>query len=358
MIGPILRAEIERTFDIVPNKSTAHEICFICPECGDRSGHRSVNLDTSQTYCFKCGKGANRKGHFLAWAKALGYEFSDEGGTVSIPLEKMLSDDSDEKKMPPVARVKMPDGFTLLEDEPDSAYARLIEKMAVRKNLLLEDFIEVGAGFTRDDPRWEPFCVFPVIEYGVEVYYQGRTYTDIPGESTKLFPNRNDVKYGAACWVYNVDALHDPVVDTAIVVESILNVLSLRWKLHELGWVNVVPVCVFKHNVSSWQYHKITRYRNIKEVCMMFDHDAISSSWANASDILHKVSVTVAEIPVAVGNKKADPNDNVELAIETFNTRTRVEANSISEAHILGKMGKPEFDMLTATKCQPKKYRS
>lgn len=357
MIGQALIREVESTFEVVPAKRTSHELVFLCPECGDKSGHRSLNLSTGQTYCFRCGKGANRKGHFLAWAKALGYEFSAEDGTINIPVEKLLSDDTDTKKMPPVTKLKLPDGFIRLEDEPDSAYARLIGKMAVRKNLLLEDFIEAGAGFTRVDPRWEPFCIFPVVEYGMNVYYQGRTYTDIPGESTKLFPNRDAAKYGAAYWVYNIDALQDPVVDIAVVVESILNVLSLRWKLRELGWSNVAPVCVFKHNVSHWQYHKITRYKNIKEVCMMFDHDAIASSWANASDILHKVSVTAAEIPVLDGNKKADPNDNVELAIETFQSRVPVETNSISEAHILGKMSK-DVSTIVGMNNKPQKYRS
>jgi hypothetical protein len=355
----MLRAEIERTFDVVPGKSTDHEIWFVCPECNDRDGHRSVNVESGQTYCFKCGKGAHQKGNFLAWSKALGYAFSAEGGVTYIPLEKLVEGSSTDRKLPPVTKVAMPDGFTLLSAEPDSAYARLIGQMAVRKNLLLEDFVEAGAGFTRDDPRWEPFCIFPVLEHGIPVYFQGRTYTDIPGESTKLFPSRDKVEFGAAYWVYNLDALDDPNVDTAIVVESVLNVLSLRWKLRELGWTTVAPVCVFKHNVSRWQYHKLTRYKNIKEVCMMFDHDAIASAWVNAADIGHRVRVTAAEMPATAGNKKTDPNDDVNLAIEVYQQRTRVDANSITEARIMEKTTKPVWDMRECNCAKPgRKVRS
>ena len=321
MIGQTLRAEIERTFQVVPQRSTPHELWFLCPECNDKTGHRSVNLSTGMTFCFRCNKGSHNKGSFIAWAKSLGYSFSADPLENTLPLETLLELQATAESLPPILPVKMPRGFTPIEKEPDCAYSRFIRKMAERKNLLLEDFIEAGAGFTRSDPRWEPFCVFPVTELNTPVYYQGRTYVDEPGKSTKLFPSRDTVKYGAAYWVYNIDALDRPEVNIAIVVESVLNVLSLRWKLRELGWASIVPVCVFKHAISRWQVQKLLSRPHLQEVCLFFDHDAIAQTWRNVGGMVNAKTITIAEMPLLGDNRKADPNDDVEAAIRAFEAR-------------------------------------
>ena len=87
----------------------------------------------------------------------------------------------------------MPKGFTpLAKDTPPpgkkhSIYYTLIAAMAERKHLDVADFIEVGAGYTRDDPQWEPYTIFPVFEFGTARYYQGRTYVDEADRPTKRF---------------------------------------------------------------------------------------------------------------------------------------------------------------------------
>jgi hypothetical protein len=331
-IGQILRLEIEHTFQIVPQKSTGHELWFLCPECNDKVGHRSVNLQTGMTYCFRCNKGAHNRGSFIAWAKALGYSFSANPLESTLSLETLLQFDAPTKGLPPVLPVALPRGFTSIEQEPNCAYARLIKKMAERKNLLIEDFIEDGTGFTRDDPLWEPFCIFLVKELGIPVYYQGRTYVDEPGKSTKLFPSRDKVQYGAAYWVYNIDALSQPGVTTAIVVESVLNVMSLRWKLRELGWAEVAPVCVFKHAISRWQIQKLLNHPNLREICLFFDADAIAQTWRNVGGMANSKRITIAEMPVLGNNQKADPNDDVEVAIKAFEQRkvARVSASTFA----------------------------
>lgn len=331
-MGPVLRAQIERTFEVVASKSTSHELWFLCPECGDRSGHRSVNLETGRTFCFRCGKGTHNKGSFLGWARALGYAFD---GTTEAPElsvdEAILAWSAPSQRhveLPPVRAVDLPMGFTPLEQEPHCAYSNLIREMAERKNLCWDDFAEAGAGFTRADPRWEPFCIFPVVESSLPVYFQGRTYVDVPGESTKLFPSRNEVRFGAACWIYNYDAACNPQTQIVIVVESILNVLSLRWKLRELGMTTVVPVCVFKHSVSRWQARKLANLSHVQEVCLFFDHDAIGAMWQHVDELgLHR-RVTVAQMPPLPGNRKADPNDDVEVAVRAFEQREEFTALS------------------------------
>jgi predicted RNA-binding Zn-ribbon protein involved in translation (DUF1610 family) len=326
MIGLLLKQEIEHTFQVVPHKSGHDELVFLCPECGDKTGHRSVNLRTGQTFCFRCNKGQHNKGSFLAWANALGYTFANEVELSSIPLRDLLAPVPIKSLIPAISKVKLPRGFTPLTKEPKCVYTKLITDMAVRKNLDYDAFVEAGVGFTRIEPRWEPFAIFPVREYDLDVYYQGRTYIDVPEESTKLFPSRSDVKYGAAFWVYNLDELRSSRASIAVVVESVLNVLSLRRKFREIGCTDMVPVCVFKHHISNVQLLKLIRCTALKEVCLLFDHDAIEATWRLVSTLTNrKIGVTVAEMPLLDGNKKLDPNDNADAALEAIDQRIQYD---------------------------------
>jgi len=224
--------------------------------------------------------------------------------------------------VPVLQEVELPTGFTPIARTKKCVYTKLIAEMAERKNLDYEAFAEAGVGYTMDDQIWEPFAIFPVVEYGMTVYYQGRTYIDVPGQTTKRFPSRSAVKWGASYWVYNIDEVRANEAEIVVIVESILNVLSLRRKFKELGWKKVVPVCVFKHHMSQIQVLKLLRCPSIKECCMLFDHDAIDATWKMVGTLSEKVCVTVAEMPMKGGNKKMDPNDDVDAAIEAINTRT------------------------------------
>ncbi len=336
MIGPLLKQEIENTFEIVRGRSSATELAFICPEpgCGDQKGTRSVNLKNGKTNCFRC----NIAGSFIPWAARLGYRFTNAGDATSNLTLKQLFDIKPEVKsiLPVITEVKLPQDFEYCRDNMDSVYTRLIGKMAERKNLCLQDFLDVDVGFTRYHPGWEPFAIFPVKEYDTVVYYQGRTYVDEPGQTTKKFPSGNEVKYGARYWIYNIDEAMQKHAKKLIVVESILNVLSLKWYIREnnLG-DDIVPVAAFKHAVSFEQFFKIAKMRHVEEVCLMFDHDAIEHSWKDAKKFTNHFAITIAEMPEgppgADGvNKKLDPNDDVALAWQVFQARqpyTIVNAN-------------------------------
>lgn len=345
MIGLLLKHEIENTFRMVPDKSTAEELVFLCPECGDHSGHRSVNLKTGKTFCWRCNKGKNEKGYFLAWARALGYQFSDVGES-NVPVEQVLYAPDDQKSsVPLIQAVSLPKGFTQIKHRPKSIYTKLIGDMARRKNLCSQDFIEAGVGYTMET-YWEPYAIFPVREYDMTVYYQGRTYVDVPGETTKKFPSRNEVKYGAGYWVYNIDEVRSARPETVIIVESILNVLSLRWKLRELGWKTMVPVCVFKHHISQVQMLKLVRCESVKEVCLLFDHDAIEQTWRTVSNLSNRCKVTVAEMPMKDGNKKMDANDDVDAAIDAIVKRKLFTVTSAAKNKFeFSRAG--EFDLRT-----------
>ena len=330
MIGPLLRMEIESTFQVMREKSTDEEIVFCCVDCGEKSGHRSVNLKTGLTFCWKCGKGRNNKGNFLAWARALGYTFTAGAGAPTVSVSELLARDlrADHSKLPVLKEVALPRGFTPLAREPQSAYTRLITRMARRKHLDYADFAAAGAGFTRTDPRWEPYCIFPVREYGIPVYYQGRTYVDVPGQSTKRFPSRRDVPFGASYWVYNLDAVRSAQPSTVVLVESILNVLSLQRKFAELGETDFVPVSVFKHHVSKVQAIKLLQCAGVKEFCLLFDRDAIDETWRVVGSLGMRLRLTIAEMPHRPDNLKLDANDDVEAACDAIAGRQRYDGPS------------------------------
>ena len=323
MTGQELINEVSVTFQVIHSRSTKEELVILCPEpgCADSSGNRSINVKTGKTNCWRCNKG----GDFVRWAKGLGYEVQ-EGESSAVTMDQLEEMESEVEASPRlrsgfIREVKLPSGFIRIADEPDSAYARLIERMAIKKRLSFDDFATAGVGFTRDSVVWEPFAIFPVIDRGLVVYYQGRTYVDIPGESTKKFPSRSEISLGASNWVYNIDTLRAKRAKTVIVVESILNVMSLQKELdrHEVDWA--VPVAVFKHAVSRPQEQKIMSVSSVIEICLMFDSDFAESSKKLANRFMNQRQFSVAVIPPREDGGIQDANDNALLAYQQFAQR-------------------------------------
>lgn len=327
-------------FTVVHPRCTAHEIVILCPQCGDASGNRGVSVKTLATNCWRCAKG----GGLVRWAEGLGIQV-DLGDTTPAGVEvdemaQMIEalDRQGEVVAPSgyVPEVKLPAGFTRIEDEPDCAHSRLILKMAARKGLGLEDFKAAGVGFTRSPTRWEPFAIFPVWEWGRPVYYQGRTYVDRPGESTKQFPTRDECPLSSRYWIYGWDEVAAQGGEV-ILVEAILNVLSLRREIRRRGLTGITPVAVFKHKISDFQFNKLQKAatraaagnhpvtgwnvmydgRTRKEV----EHDEPGSALASArrdAGLLFNglIPVSVVELP-----DRVDPNDNPALALDCFLAR-------------------------------------
>jgi hypothetical protein len=328
LVGAKLRKVIESTFTVISSRSSVKELAILCeqPGCGDQSGNRSVNLETGKTSCWRCGKGGN----IIPWMRSLGHEpdLTNMDLYENREIDSMVGDlDSayatKRSVVAYVNDVKLPRGFVKLEDEPDSGYAKLIRKMALRKNLDLETFIRAGAGFTREDPYWEPFCIFPVYEWGKVVYYQGRTYTDPRPDpetgkkpSTKKFPSKDELKLGSRYWIYNIDRLrkHGRI---GIAVESMFNVYSLENKIGLDS--DIVPFAIFKHKISPEQQAKLLTAQGVTELCLMFDPDAIASAWESCGKLANLMKVTVADkMPDGV-----DPNDDVDEALRCFDRRKK-----------------------------------
>jgi hypothetical protein len=77
-----------------------------------------------------------------------------------------------------------------------------------------------------------------------------------------------------------------------IVVESILNVISLRKYFRQIGYADAVPVAAFKHRVSPEQFYKLSKLKTVRDVCLLFDHDAIGYAWKDARQFVGRFNIT------------------------------------------------------------------
>lgn len=309
-----LKDLLERHFDFVKDRSSNEEICIICPECEDQTGNRYVNLSSNLTNCWKCDE---FKGpvQFLLRHHGVELEQEDLEEILGVnPIEEFESEVESDSKSEISQPIEFPKGFISLRKEPSGAYADLIGDMAQRKKLSLEDFINADVGFTREG-IWERFAIFPVYEFDKLVYYQGRTYSKSnEGKNTKRFPRKVDVPLGAGNWLYNFNEASKAKI--VIVVESILNVLSLRKILAERHVTEVAVVAVFKHAISRVQLSKMMALPAL-EFCLMFDSDATASSWKSAQKIYQaKRKASIATMPSGI-----DANDDAEVALKMFNAR-------------------------------------
>ncbi len=333
-----LKHELGAHFTIVRDRSSLDEIVIICPVpgCHDKTGNRSVNVKTLLTHCHRCQD--KQPGHVAALFRLLGLDWEDQHVLEPEEIQAILRGGTTEKPLTPIQEVKLPNGFEPLIENRTSCYWRFCREMAERKHLSIEDLEDCGAGFTRSGD-WEPYCIFPVHEGPRIVYYQGRTYTDDGFETTKKFPSKYQVPYGANYWIHGLDDLTNPKIRVVVLVESILNRLSLNLKLREDGHEDTVAVCIFTHFLSRPQVAKLQRYRHITEWCLLFDSDstALAHKTAIATGCMMKTSV--AEMPPGLNpdgtiRKTNDANDDAQTALEMVKQRKQPNPEPV----IKGKM--------------------
>jgi hypothetical protein len=344
----IVRREIAAVFEVVKPRSTPEEICIICPVpgCGDKTGNRHINLKTLRTHCFRCLE--PQPNHVKTLFRLIGHEFSQDHVLDVQELQEVL-DGELRPALTPIQDIPLPAGFRRLSENRQSCYWRFCRDMARRKHLDIEDLEEAGAGFVREG-LWEPYCVFPVYEGRHLVYYQGRTYTDDGFTLTKRFPSRQDVPYGMSFWIYNLDALANPAVRTVIIVESILNVLSLRRRLRQAGLSDYAAICTFTHRLSRPQVFKLDRYRHITEICVLFDSDSYGLAVQSAQQLDHLrdnliCRLSVARMPVGVnpdGSPRPtnDANDDVEAAWRAVAERQPFRSDEVAQAKLEAAVGR------------------
>jgi len=329
-----LKIEISSNFQVVKERSTSEELMIICPVpgCGDLTGNRSINLKTQRTNCWRCSRTTQPR-HVKSLFRLLGIDLEDNAILEPDELRTILAE-KPEKALTPIQEVPLPSGFLPLIENRKSCYWKFCKNMAERKHLGIEDLEEAGAGFTREG-EWEPFCIFPVREGPRTVYYQGRTYSDEGFDKTKKFPSKKIVPYGASYWIYGLDALRTPSIELVIIVESILNYLSLKRKLREGNLLEyAMPICVFTHFITRSQVFKMLRYKHVKEWCLLFDSDSTHLAEETALNLNSIMPMTVAAMPPGInpdGTARTtnDANDDVIAGLTAVHNRSKPTARKV-----------------------------
>lgn len=314
-----IRSLVEANFEVVPARSNEHEITIICGLCRDTTGNRGVSLATGKTNCWLCGNGGSLKAYAYKVGVELDLHGDDVQGASLDEIEEALLDLEEPAATGTldtlVTEVALPKGFTELTYDGTDGYHRLAAAMARRKHLTLDDLVTAYAGVAPGNHDWEPYVIFPVHEWGRVVYYQGRTMIDPYGGTTKKFPSRNELPRGSRYWLGGIDELRQ-TGGIVVLVESILNRLSLKREFMLRNLSGYVPIVVFRHKLSREQLSKLTRCRGITEVVFLYDADATASADAEARSVINRFPrVTVAEMP------DGDANDDAALAVDRIMAR-------------------------------------
>lgn len=344
-----LRHELAAHFQVVKDRGGVDEVIIICPVpgCQDKTGNRSVNTRTLWTNCWRCSD--KQPHHVKTLFRSVGLDWEDDHILEPEEIRAILRGEPG-KPLTPVQDVQLPEGFEFLAENRKSCYHRFCREMAERKHLTIEDLESIEAGFTRSGD-WEPYCIFPVYEGPRTVYYQGRTYTDDGFDTTKKFPSKRQVPYGANYWIHGLDELANPKITSVVLIESVLNRLSLKKKFLELGVTEMAPVCIFTHFLSRAQIAKLLRYRNVKEWCFLFDSDSTAMAHKTAINCLSAIKATVAEMPHGVNEDGTarttnDANDDVESAITAIEKRVKPNEMNVLRSRVVGSQPKGLMDII------------
>jgi hypothetical protein len=311
-----LRNVLEDNFQLVPDRCTQTELVIVCPEdeCGDRTGNRTFNSKIEKTNCWRCGKAYNIRGflreHGLPWEEE--DESNLNGKSELLAVEQEIKEVAIHQNG--LYCVRFPQSSHPLSPTPQTEQEWLISDMAERKHLTYDDFVAAGVHTTRD-PYWEKYAIFPVYEFGNLVIYQGRTYRqEDEGGTTKMFPSKKYHPMGSKYWLYNIDKAHR--AKSVIVVESILNVLSLQKEIAArvaagaTDLHGVVPVAVFRHHISDQQRMKL-EILEAGDITFMYDDDATADAWKQSETL--RTPSYVVEMP-----KGVDANDDPKSALDLY----------------------------------------
>jgi hypothetical protein len=199
----------------------------------------------------------------------------------------------------------------------------MIGEMAVRKNLEPEDLVEAGVGFTREHPVWEKFAIFPVNRV--------RPHRLLPRAHLRGRAGRHDqaVPHGAGGQVWGAllalqsrRAAPDqgPTGDRGGVDSQ----RDLSPQIFPADWLHRGGARGrFQAPGQPEQFYKLSKLKTVRDVCLLFDHDAIGHAWKDARQFVGRFKISVAEMPAgAENNARLDPNDDVELAWEVFQKRS------------------------------------
>jgi DNA primase len=244
-----------------------------CPMCerGDFTLSWSVEKNVGACHHASCPWYTGRGGVTLK--RLLGF-FHWKGTEEYVPEIIQVSAEAD---------VKLPEEFRLISDLDFNLKDTLLSYLAFR-GFDRKTVYRAKIGYCEDGKFWG-YLIAPVFDNGEVVYWQGRRFKN----RTPKFYNPQSSRKSELLYCFR--QIRKP--KRIVLVESIFNTLTLVGESHS----NLILGLLGK-SLSVEQLDKILIYRNVTEIAVALDPDAIRDAIAIASQLVSLVEkVTIPIFP-------------------------------------------------------------
>jgi hypothetical protein len=254
------------------------EINVKCPFCQrrglseDTSGHLALNFSKNKGHCVRCDQGIKdvtgwlKKYHnmpYLVDSRRIGTSIKNLRKKVAAPVE------------PEYQEIPLPSGCKPLGVSKwgVSSYT----KSLIEKGIFPEEVLEFDLHYCPEG-KYEGYVIFPFIEDGEVVYWQGRA--SLPDMMRKINPSKVEAPLGKAHWLYRRNRI--PKGSKVYLVEGSLDDISAERYLKKHFGEGHYPTSLQgtalsfptenTHPLNS-QFGQLMEIEP-SEVCVLFDPDA------------------------------------------------------------------------------------
>lgn len=248
---------------INPRPNTRNHYIANCPFCG-KPKHFYINRSSQLFDCKKCGEEGNivKLLHHIGKLFLLGEFKSLERSKIKLLSEFSQDEEAEEYEEPPIR--KMPLGFKKVSSD-EYLRGRRFEKI---------NFNQHTMGYSNLIPSLKDYVLFSVIEDGECRGYVARYIKKIAKDDKKTLRYKNDKGAKFSNLIFGYDEIIENKTDTVIIVEGIIDKVTLDNVLELHKQDDIKAVCTFGKKISFSQTVKLLR-KGVKNIVLILDYDAI-----------------------------------------------------------------------------------
>lgn len=297
-----------------PRPNTRNHYISDCPYC-EKSKHFYINRSSQRWDCKKCGEEGNivKLLHYLGKLFLLGEFKSLERSKIKLLSEFSENIETEEYEEPPIR--KMPLGFKrVLSDE--YLKSRRFKKINFQQNTI---------GYSNLIPSLNNYVLFSVVEDGECRGYVARYTKNISKDDKKTLRYKNDKGAKFSNLIFGYDEIIENKTNTVIIVEGIIDKITLDNVLELNKQDDIKAVCTFGKKISFSQTIKLIR-KNVKNIILLLDYDAIKEMKKHGTRLESNFNVEIGF------TMQKDINDSTEEEIFNIfkNLKKPAEFNRLS----------------------------
>lgn len=256
--------DINVVIQLLSGVKTNHKTQIIsdCPFCS-KSGHFFINRKTLAWDCKKCKESGEVKKllHKLGKSHLIAGEKTTLG--IKNPILSLVQIESEEiKENEEVDRMcSMPIGFEILQYNDDNKYAEYLR----RRKFTETDFDLYSTGYTDVKRKFEDYVIVSVINDYLLKAYVGRY---IGNDRDKLRYNNSISKFNDL--LFGVDEMNNRT-ESVLLVEGLFDKVSVTTELNLHSQSEFKCCCTFGNKISQKQIDRLKRFKNLKNIFLMWD---------------------------------------------------------------------------------------